>query len=115
MDEKKVSYKIYDVDLPVHFSINERGTNESIEKKTTTKKISKDERHEILEQRKIDAKKEHPTAYEPWNASDDEFLKNYWNDQSNKQNSYEKIDELIEKLDRSKGAIKARLKKLGLD
>ena len=79
------------------------------------KKLTQEERHEKKELQKIEAKKDHPTAYEPWTVSDDEFLKNYWNDESNKQSSDEKIQALCEKLDRSKGGIKSRLKKLGLD
>ena len=78
------------------------------------KKLTQEERHEKKELQKIEAKKDHPTAYEPWTVSDDEFLKNYWNDESNKQSSDEKIQALCEKLDRSKGGIKSRLKKTGL-
>jgi len=83
--------------------------------KPSTKKLTREERHEKKELQKIEAKKIHPTAYEPWTISNDEFLKNYWNDESNKQNKDEKIQELCKKLDRSKGGIKSRLKKLGLD
>ena len=79
------------------------------------KKLTREERHEKRELQKIESKKEHPTAYEPWTASDDEFLKNYWNDESNTQSSDEKIQELCERLDRSKGGIKSRLKKIGLN
>jgi len=110
VEEKKVSYKIFDVDLPSNVSINERTTTER-----TQKKLTQEERHEKKELQKIEAKKDHPTAYEPWAISTDEFLKNYWNDKSNKQSRDEKIQELCEKLDRSKGGIKSRLKKLGLE
>ena len=110
VDEKKVSYKIYDVNLPSNFSIKERMPQEQ-----KPKKLTREERHEKKELQKIEAKKDHPTAYEPWTIPNDEFLKNYWNDESNNQSRDEKIQELCEKLDRSKGGIKARLKKLGLD
>jgi len=109
VEEKKVSYKIFDVDLPNNFSIDERKTKEK--KKKTTQK----ERLEKRELQKLESKKEHPTAYEPWAESDDEFLKNYWDNKSNKQSKDEKIKELSKKLDRSKGGITSRLKKLGLD
>jgi len=109
VEEKKVSYKIFDVDLPDNFSINERAAKEK------KKKMTKEEKLERKELQKIEAKKIHPTAYEPWTELDDEFLKNYWNDESNKKNNDEKIKELSEKLDRSKGGIKSRLKKLGLN
>jgi len=107
VDEKKVSYKIFDVELPENFSI--------IERKARVKDVKEPAKKLTKEERKIEAKKEHATAYEPWTTSDDEFLTNYWKDELIEKNSYEKIDELIEKMDRSKGAIKARLKKLGLD
>ncbi len=81
----------------------------------TTKKLTKEERYEKKELQKIEAKKIHPTAYEPWTISNDEFLKNYWNDESNKQSRDEKIQELSKKFDRSRGGIKSRLKKLGLN
>jgi len=110
VEEKKVSYKIFDVDLPRNFSINERTTKER-----THEKLTREEKREKKELQKIEAKKDHLTAYDPWTISNDEFLKNYWNDKSNKQSRDEKIQELCEKLDRSEGGIKSRLKKLGLD
>jgi len=59
-------------------------------------------------------KKKYPNAYELWTKSDDEFLKNYWNDESNKQNSDELIQELSKRFKRNIGGIKARLEKLGI-
>jgi hypothetical protein len=109
VEEKKVSYKIFDVDLPDNFSINERATKEK------KKKMSKEEKLEKKELQKIEAKKEHPTAYEAWTESDDEFLKNYWNDELNIKGKDEKIEELSKKLDRRKGGITSRLKKLALN
>jgi len=100
VEEKKVSYKIFDVDLPSNFSIKERIQKENIKKENIQKK---------------EAQKKHSSAYEPWTKSDDEFLKNYWNDKSNKQSSDEKIRELSKKLGRNKGGIKSRLNKMGLD
>ena len=58
---------------------------------------------------------DYPTAYEPWTKESDEFLTNYWNDESNKQSRSEKVKELCEKLDRSEGAINSRIKRLGLE
>jgi len=63
---------------------------------------------------KIEAQKKHPNAYEPWTESDDRLLKNYWNDKSNK-NANEKIQELMQKFGRNRGAITSRLKKKGLE
>jgi len=100
VEEKNVSYKIFDVDLPSNFSIKERIEKERIEK------------HSL---QKIEAQKKHSSAYEPWTKSNDEFLMSYWNDRSNKQNRDEKIQELSEKLGRNKGAILSRLSKMGLD
>jgi len=54
------------------------------------------------------------SAYQPWTKDDDEFLKKYWNDESNKRNRDELIRELSEKLCRNIGGIKSRLKKNGL-
>ena len=110
VDEKKVSYKIYDVDLPRNFSINERTPKE-----LKQKNLTREERHEKKDLQKIEAKKDHPTAYEPWTISDDELLKNYWNDESNNQSRNEKIQELCEKCGRNRGGVISRLKKIGLD
>lgn len=110
MEEKNVSYKIFDVDLPSNFSIKER-----IEKKQTRNKLTPEERTEKHNLQKIEVQKKYPEAYEPWTKSNDEFLKNYWNDESNKQSGDEKIQELSEKLGRNKGGIRARLTKMGLD
>jgi len=59
-------------------------------------------------------RKKDVSAYEPWTNANDEFLINYWNDESNKRNRDEMIRELAEKLRRSNGGIKARLKRKGL-
>jgi len=64
--------------------------------------------------KKIEAQKKHPNAYERWRKSDDEFLKIFWSDKSNK-NSNEKIQELMKKFGRNQGAIVSRLNKMGLD
>ncbi len=110
VEEKKVSYKIFDVDLPNNFSIKER-----TQKKRPEKKLTPKERAEKYNIQKIEAQKKYPEAYEPWTKSNDEFLKNYWNDESNKQSRDEKIQELSKELGRQKGGIRARLKKMGLD
>lgn len=118
VEEKKVSYKVFDIELPKNFSMEEReldSKKKESKKKGNKTKLTREQRHEKKELQKIEAKKDHPTAYEPWTISNDEFLKNYWNDKSNKQSRDEKIQELCEKLDRSKGGINSRLKKLGLD
>ncbi len=115
VDEKKVSYKIYDVDLPHNFSIKERVVKEQTQKEQTQKKRTPEERAEKYNIQKIEVQKKHPSAYEPWTKSNDEFLMSYWNDRSNKQSRDEKIQELSEKLGRNKGGIRARLTKMGLD
>jgi len=119
VDEKKVSYKIYDVELPNNFTIEERTEKEQTKKlskpKLSKPKLTQEERKEKLDMQKIEAKKVHPTAYEPWTKENDEFLTNYWNDESNKQSRSEKIQELCGKLDRSDGAINSRIKRLGLE
>jgi len=53
------------------------------------------------------------SKFRKWTESDDEFLKNYWNDKSNTQSEHEKIQELSKKFDRSNGAIVSRLEKNG--
>ena len=63
---------------------------------------------------KIEAQKKHPNAYERWTKSDDEFLKKLWSDKS-KKNSNEKIQKLMQKFGRNRGAIVSRLNKMGLD
>jgi hypothetical protein len=63
---------------------------------------------------KKEAQKKNRSAYEPWTESNDEFLKNYWNNNSNKLGNYEKILELSKELGRGKGAILSRLEKKGL-
>ena len=110
IDEKKVSYKIFDVDLPGNFSIKERTQIEHIQKEPIQK-----ERTEKKPTQKKEAQKKYPNAYEPWTKSDDEILKNYWNDKSNKRSRYFKIKELSEKLGRQPGAINSRLFKMELD
>ena len=95
VEEKKVSYKIFDVDLPTNFSIKERMPKENTQKNETQKK--------------------YPNAYEPWTESDDEFLKKFWKDESNKQSRNEKIQELMQKFGRNRGAIVSRLNKIGFD
>jgi hypothetical protein len=118
IEEKKVSYKIFDVELPSNFTMEERKKREQRKSESKPKKrlikLTREEQFEKKELQKIEAKKIHPTAYEPWTISNDEFLKDYWNDESNKQSENVKIQELCKKLDRSKGGIEARIKKLGL-
>lgn len=113
VDEKKVSYKVFDIELPENFSITERIPKVRIAKELP-KKLTREERHDKKEEQKIEAKKEHATAYEPWTNSDDTFLTDYWNDESNKKSSGEKIQELSTKLDRTEGGVRSRIKKLGL-
>jgi len=60
-------------------------------------------------------KKKYPNAYEPWTKSEDEFLKNYWNDKSNLRSRYFKIEEVAEKFGRQPGAINSRIFKLELE
>jgi len=114
VDENKVSYKIYDVELPENFSIEERTQQVPTEKKLPRKKLTREERFEKIELQKIEARKKDVSAYEPWTESNDEFLEKYWKDESNKRNRDELIRELSEKLRRSRGGIKARLKRKGL-
>ena len=63
---------------------------------------------------KIEAQKKYPNAYERWTQSDDRFLKIFWGDKSNK-NSKEKVQELMQKFGRNRGAIISRLTKMGFD
>jgi len=113
IDAKKVSYKIYDVDLPRNFSINERTKNEQSQKEDTKKE------HKPIEIIKKDSymakqKEVYTSAYERWTKEDDEFLEKFWNDNSNKQNRDELIQELSKRFKRNIGGIKARLEKLGI-
>jgi len=63
---------------------------------------------------KIEAQRKHPNAYERWTEFDDRFLKIFWSDKSNK-NRNEKIQELMQKFGRNRGAIVSRLNKMGFD
>ncbi len=63
---------------------------------------------------KIEAQKKYSNAYERWRKSDDVFLKNFWGNKS-KKNSNEKIQELMQKFGRNRGAIVSRLNKMGFD
>ena len=109
VEEKKVSYKVFDIELPKSFEIKERELNKSKKKKILKEKSKKSNIQ------KIEAQKTNPNAYESWTESNDEFLKSYWNNQSNIQNRDEKILELCDKLGRNKGSINSRLNKLGLE
>lgn len=60
-------------------------------------------------------RKMYPKAYERWTEYDDEFLKKFWKDESNKQSRNEKIRELMQKFGRNRGAIVSRLNKMGFD
>ena len=55
------------------------------------------------------------TRFRKWTESDDEYLKTFWNDNSNSQSKFEKIQELSKKFDRSKGSIVSRLEKYELE
>ena len=113
VDEKKAHYKIFDVELPKNFSLEER-TQQQTEKKPIRKKLTREEQLAKYELQKIEARKKDASAYESWTKANDEFLINYWNDESNKRNRDELIRELAEKLRRSNGGIQARLKRKGL-
>ena len=109
VEEKKVSYKVFDIELPDGFTLEERKLKKL---KYKVEKFEEDkEKKENLQ--KIESQKEHPNAYDPWTESDDEFLKKFWND--NPQNSDEKIQKLMNKLGRTHGSIKSRLTLLGLE
>ena len=105
-DEGRVSFDKIDIDLDNEFTIKERLTEEHTPKKKENKNNNP---------QKIDAQKINPNAYESWTISDEEFFKNYWNDESNKLSEYEKIKELSQKTGRSKGAIVSKLEKMSLD
>jgi len=100
--------------LPENFSIKERTQQERTEKKLTRKKLTREERIAKYDIIKREARGKNASAYESWTKSNDEFLMNYWNDESNKRNRDELIRELSEKLRRSRGGIRARLKRLSL-
>jgi len=110
IEEKKVSYKVFDIELPESFTIEERIKKEK--KSKIKKSVEKTDKTNL---QKIEAQKTNSNAYESWTESNDEFLKNYWNDQSNNQSRDEKIQELCDKLGRNKGSINSRLNKLGLE
>lgn len=73
----------------------------------STSKISKKEKAYSIQE----IRKTYPRAYEKWTESDDEFLKRFWN--KNKQNTKEKIRELMKQFGRNRGAITSRLNKMG--
>ena len=69
VDEKKVTYKIFNVDLPSNFLINGRETKIKKEKSQTAekvhpKKLTRDERLEKYNLQKMEAQKTNPDAYE---------------------------------------------------
>jgi len=105
-DEGRVSFDKIDIDLHNEFTIKEQLTEEHTPKKKENKNNNP---------QKIEAQKINHNAYESWTISDDEFFKNYWNDESNKLSEYEKIKELSQKMGRSKGSIVSKLEKMGLD
>ncbi len=105
VENKKVAYKVFDIDLPSEFTIKER-----LAVTTPKKKENKNNNSQ-----KVEAQKTNTSAYESWTISDEEFFKKYWNDKSNKLSEYEKIKELSQKTGRSKGAIVSKLEKMGLD
>jgi hypothetical protein len=109
IEEKKVSYKVFDIELPKSFDIKERKLKEIKKKETPEEKIQK------INAQKEEAQKKYFSAYEPWTKSNDEFLKSYWNDKMNNKSNEEKINELSIQLGRNKGGIQARLKKFGLN
>ena len=114
VEEKKVSYKVFDIDLPDNFTIEERKLKEKKLKETKPKEKKPKEFKTNKELRKSEAKKEHSMAYEPWVQDDDEFLKKFWNDDADNLSKPEKIQALSQKFDRSKGGILSRLQKLRL-
>jgi len=93
---------------------NIKPQQEQTEKKQTQKIRILDEQTGKYNIQKEKAQERDSSAYEPWTKEDDEFLKKYWNDESNKRNREELIRELSEKLLRSRGGIKSRLMKNGL-
>jgi len=54
------------------------------------------------------------SAYKLWTKSDEELMRQFWNDKSNKQSEYEKIRALSKQLGRNKGGITSRLRKMSL-
>jgi len=97
-EEEKVSRKTNIKNLVRNFTKKERTQKEPI-KKESYMSIQKKSFH---------------SAYKLWTISDEEILRQFWNDKSNKQSEYEKIRELSKKLGRNKGGIKSRLRKLRL-
>ncbi len=93
-----------------------------ISKKTNIKKIVSDFTNQKL-QKKILIKKESymsiqkksfNLAYKLWTKSDEEIMRQFWNDKSNKESEYAKIRALSKKLGRNNGGITSRLRKMGL-
>jgi hypothetical protein len=101
-----IDNEIYEfVNRKMKSKISSKISNKGIEKSTKQK-----ENHVIKE-----IQKNHPKAYESWTESDDKFLKKYWNEKSNHQNSSEKVLQLSKRLGRQSGGILSRLKKLKLE
>jgi len=121
LKKKKVSYKIFDVDLPENFSMKERIPKEhKLKEHKQKEKLSTEPNSKVSTIKKksnflIEAQKINPSAFKKWTDSDDEFLKKFWKDESNKKSKDEKVKELMQKIGRSDAGIKSRLKKLGLD
>jgi len=108
LTEKEKAVKIAVEDGRVSFDVIRQ--NIDPQKESEPKEITEKERSE----RKEKVKKFMEAKFRRWPESDDEFLKTFWNDKSNGQSKFEKVQELSKKLGRSKGAIVSRLEKNGL-
>jgi len=107
-EEEKISKKTNIKNLVSNFTKKE-GTHKEHKQKEPTPKVWVKKDSYMSRQKEMFS-----SAYQRWKKDDDEFLINYWNDESNKRNRDELIRELSEKLCRNIGGIKSRLKKNGL-
>jgi len=103
VEEKRVSFDV------IEPNIEQQKESEPKEKRDP-KEITENEK-----KRNSRYKKFMETKFRKWTETDDEYLTAFWNDKSNTQNKFEKIQELSKKFDRSKGAIVSRLEKHGLE
>jgi len=116
VEDGRVSFDIIrqNIDPQKESEPKENKRNELEKKKMKLESLEK-RLEELTEEekkpRKSKFKKFMQERYRKWTESDDEFLKNYWNDKSNTQSEHEKIQELSKKFDRSNGAIVSRLEK----
>jgi len=92
------------IGLPAHYNIyKDKKTSSTLKSpETTSKKLDKSK-----------VQKKHTNAFERWKVSDEEFLIEFWSDAPTTQNEDKKIEELMQKLGRTRNGIGQKLMSFG--